>query len=75
MLTKEEGGRHTPFPKGYQPQFFFRTTDVTGAIVPPEGTDRVMPGETAAVTVELPPYFGSPSSTGRVIADGCDLSK
>jgi elongation factor Tu len=53
VLTKEEGGRHTPFRKGYQPQFFFRTTDVPGAIALPEGVDRVMPGDTMAVSVEL----------------------
>ena len=53
VLTKEEGGRHTPFIKGYQPQFFFRTTDVTGLLTLPEGTDMVMPGDTTVVSVEL----------------------
>ena len=53
VLTKEEGGRHTPFLKGYQPQFFFRTTDVTGAISLPEGVEMVMPGDTRTVSVEL----------------------
>jgi elongation factor Tu len=53
VLTKEEGGRHTPFLKGYQPQFFFRTTDVTGAITLPEGDEMVMPGDTRKVSVEL----------------------
>jgi elongation factor Tu len=53
VLTKEEGGRHTPFLKGYQPQFFFRTTDVTGVITLPDGVDTVMPGDTTAVSVEL----------------------
>jgi len=53
VLTKAEGGRHTPFPRGYQPQFFFRTTDVTGAIGLPEGVDQVMPGDTTTVSVEL----------------------
>ena len=53
VLTKEEGGRHTPFPRGYAPQFFFRTTNVTGAIGLPEGVDLVMPGDTAVVSVEL----------------------
>ena len=53
VLTKEEGGRHTPFPRGYAPQFFFRTTNVTGAIGLPEGVDLVMPGDTAMVSVEL----------------------
>ena len=45
MLTKEEGGRHTPFFSGYRPQFYFRTTDVTGAIQLPEGVEMVMPGD------------------------------
>jgi elongation factor Tu len=53
VLTKEEGGRHTPFLKGYQPHFFFRTTDVTGAIALPEGVEMVMPGDTRTVSVEL----------------------
>jgi elongation factor Tu len=53
VLTKEEGGRHTPFLKGYQPQFFFRTTDVTGVVTLPEGVDLVMPGDTTIVSVEL----------------------
>jgi len=53
VLTKEEGGRHTPFLKGYAPQFFFRTTDVTGAVVLPDGVDMVMPGDTHKVPIEL----------------------
>ena len=53
VLTKEEGGRHTPFLKGYQPQFFFRTTDVTGAVTLPDGVEMVMPGDTMKVHVEL----------------------
>jgi elongation factor Tu len=53
VLTKEEGGRHTPFLKGYQPQFFFRTTDVTGVLTLPDGVDMVMPGDTTIVSVEL----------------------
>jgi elongation factor Tu len=53
VLTKEEGGRHTPFLKGYQPQFFFRTTDVTGAVTLPEGIDKVMPGDSATVSIAL----------------------
>ena len=53
VLTKEEGGRHTPFLDGYQPQFFFRTTDVTGALTLPSGVENVMPGDTTVVTVEL----------------------
>ena len=53
VLTKEEGGRHTPFFKGYKPQFFFRTTDVTGDVVLPEGTEMVMPGDTVNLTIKL----------------------
>jgi len=53
ILTKEEGGRHTPFFKGYRPQFYFRTTDVTGIVTLPEGTEMVMPGDNIAVTVDL----------------------
>ena len=53
VLKKEEGGRHTPFFKGYRPQFYFRTTDVTGAIILPEGTEMVMPGDNVNLDVEL----------------------
>ena len=53
VLTKEEGGRHTPFFKGYLPQFYFRTTDVTGTIELPEGTEMVMPGDNITMTVQL----------------------
>jgi elongation factor Tu len=53
ILTKEEGGRHTPFFKGYRPQFYFRTTDVTGVAQLPEGVEMVMPGDNVALTVEL----------------------
>jgi elongation factor Tu len=53
VLTKEEGGRHTPFFKGYRPQFYFRTTDVTGAVELPEGVEMVMPGDNVKMTVEL----------------------
>lgn len=53
VLKKEEGGRHTPFFKGYKPQFYFRTTDVTGSIELPEGVEMVMPGDNAQFTVEL----------------------
>lgn len=53
ILTKEEGGRHTPFFKGYKPQFYVRTTDVTGEIVLPEGTEMVMPGDTVNLVVKL----------------------
>ena len=53
VLTKEEGGRHTPFFKGYRPQFYFRTTDVTGAVELPEGVEMVMPGDNIKMVVEL----------------------
>ncbi len=53
ILTKEEGGRHTPFVSNYRPQFYFRTTDVTGVITLPEGTEMVMPGDHVNMTVEL----------------------
>lgn len=53
VLTKEEGGRHTPFFKGYNPQFYFRTTDVTGTIFLPDGVEMVMPGDNVTITVKL----------------------
>ena len=53
VLSKEEGGRHTPFLKGYRPQFYFRTTDVTGLVTLPEGTEMVMPGDNISLEVEL----------------------
>ncbi|MBI3079873.1 MAG: elongation factor Tu, partial [candidate division NC10 bacterium] len=53
ILTKEEGGRHTPFFNGYRPQFYFRTTDVTGVVQLPQGTEMVMPGDNVTMTVEL----------------------
>jgi len=53
VLTKEEGGRHTPFFNNYRPQFYFRTTDVTGSITLPEGTEMVMPGDNVSISVEL----------------------
>lgn len=53
VLSKEEGGRHTPFFKGYKPQFYFRTTDVTGEVTLPEGTEMVMPGDTVTFKVKL----------------------
>jgi elongation factor Tu len=53
ILTKDEGGRHTPFFSNYRPQFYFRTTDVTGAVELPSGTEMVMPGDNIAITVEL----------------------
>jgi elongation factor Tu len=53
VLSKEEGGRHTPFFNGYRPQFYFRTTDVTGAVELPAGTEMVMPGDNIGITVQL----------------------
>jgi elongation factor Tu len=53
VLTKEEGGRHTPFFTKYRPQFYFRTTDVTGTVELPEGTEMVMPGDNMSMEVEL----------------------
>jgi elongation factor Tu len=53
VLTKEEGGRHTPFFTNYRPQFYFRTTDVTGIVKLPEGTEMVMPGDNVSIEVEL----------------------
>jgi elongation factor Tu len=52
-LTKEEGGRHTPFFNGYRPQFYFRTTDVTGVVKLPEGTEMVLPGDNTQMEIEL----------------------
>ena len=53
VLKKEEGGRHTPFFNGYRPQFYFRTTDITGTIALPEGTEMVMPGDNITMKIEL----------------------
>ena len=53
VLTKEEGGRHTPFFNGYRPQFYFRTTDVTGVVKLPQGTEMIMPGDNINVEIEL----------------------
>jgi elongation factor Tu len=53
VLTKEEGGRHTPFFTGYRPQFYFRTTDVTGVATLPDGVEMVMPGDNTQMNVEL----------------------
>jgi elongation factor Tu len=53
VLSKDEGGRHTPFFNGYRPQFYFRTTDVTGSVDLPAGTEMVMPGDNVAITVSL----------------------
>ncbi|MDZ7371358.1 MAG: elongation factor Tu, partial [candidate division KSB1 bacterium] len=53
VLSKEEGGRHTPFFNGYRPQFYFRTTDVTGTVKLPEGVEMVMPGDNVRIEAEL----------------------
>jgi elongation factor Tu len=53
VLTKEEGGRHTPFFNGYRPQFYFRTTDVTGVVTLPSGVEMVMPGDNVGLEVQL----------------------
>ncbi len=53
ILSKDEGGRHTPFFKGYRPQFYFRTTDVTGSVELPEGVEMVMPGDNVKMVVSL----------------------
>ena len=53
ILSKEEGGRHKPFFKGYKPQFYIRTTDVTGEVILPEGTEMVMPGDTVKLNIKL----------------------
>jgi len=53
VLSKDEGGRHTPFFQGYRPQFYFRTTDVTGSIELPKGTEMIMPGDNVSITVTL----------------------
>lgn len=53
VLSKDEGGRHTPFFNKYRPQFYFRTTDVTGEVVLPEGMEMVMPGDNVTITVQL----------------------
>ena len=69
-LTKEEGGRHTPFVSNYRPQFYFRTTDVTGVISLPEGTDMVMPGDNVEMTVELIAPIAIEANTKFSIREG-----
>ncbi len=70
VLTKEEGGRHTPFFSNYQPQFFFRTTDVTGKIMLPEGVEMVMPGDNIEMTVELGKIIAVENGTKFSIREG-----
>ena len=63
VLSKEEGGRHTPFMTGYRPQFFFRTDDITGNVILPEGTEMCMPGDNATINVEL--LYPTPMDVGN----------
>jgi len=70
VLTKEEGGRHKPFFSGYRPQFYFRTTDVTGVITLPEGTEMVMPGDNITVTVDLIAPIAIEEGTRFAIREG-----
>jgi elongation factor Tu len=70
VLKKEEGGRHTPFFNGYRPQFYFRTTDVTGVVTLAEGTEMVMPGDNTAITVELINVIACESGLRFAIREG-----
>ena len=70
VLTKEEGGRHTPFFNGYRPQFYFRTTDVTGSIKLPQGVEMVMPGDNIVMEVELISPIAMESSLRFAIREG-----
>ena len=70
VLTKEEGGRHIPFFSGYRPQFYFRTTDVTGVITLPEGTEMVMPGDNVEMNVELIAPIAIENNTKFSIREG-----
>ena len=70
VLSKDEGGRHTPFFTNYRPQFYFRTTDVTGVVNLPEGTEMVMPGDNVEMTVELIAYIAIEDGTRFSIREG-----
>ena len=70
ILTKDEGGRHTPIFKGYRPQFYFRTTDVTGSITLPEGTEMIMPGDNTAFDVELITHIAMEKGLRFAIREG-----
>jgi elongation factor Tu len=70
ILSKEEGGRHNPFFTNYRPQFYFRTTDVTGVITLPEGTEMVMPGDTTEMSVELIQPIAMEEGLGYAIREG-----
>ena len=76
-MTKDEGGRHTPFFSNYRPQFYFRTTDITGVIELPDGVEMVMPGDNVELTVELIHAIAIENGTkfsiregGRTVASG-----
>ncbi len=69
-LTKEEGGRHKPFFNGYRPQFYIRTTDVTGSVILPEGVEMVMPGDNVKLTVELIAPIALEEGTRFAIREG-----
>ena len=70
MLSKEEGGRHTPFFSGYRPQFYFRTTDVTGTVQLPEGVEMVMPGDNTEMLVELISHIAMEEGLRFAIREG-----
>ncbi|MGO3758246.1 MAG: EF-Tu/IF-2/RF-3 family GTPase, partial [Agrococcus casei] len=70
ILAKDEGGRHNPFFTNYRPQFYFRTTDVTGVITLPEGTEMVMPGDTTDMSVELIQPIAMEEGLGFAIREG-----
>ncbi len=70
ILNKEEGGRHKPFFTGYRPQFYFRTTDVTGALILPEGVDMVMPGDNITMEIELINYIAMEEGLRFAIREG-----
>ncbi|MCZ6858328.1 MAG: elongation factor Tu, partial [Gemmatimonadetes bacterium] len=70
VLTKDEGGRHTPFFKGYRPQFYFRTTDVTGSVELPTGVEMVMPGDNTKMLIELITPIGMDEGLRFAIREG-----
>jgi elongation factor Tu len=70
ILTKDEGGRHTPFFKGYKPQFYIRTTDVTGSVTLPDNVEMVMPGDNVKFTVELVAPVALEEGTRFAIREG-----
>jgi elongation factor Tu len=70
VLKKEEGGRHTPFFKGYKPQFYIRTTDVTGEVELPEGVEMVMPGDTVSLKAKLLAPIALEDNTHFAIREG-----